>query len=201
MNNILILYPKPFRCNAKFERKVSKIIANIPSFKVTYQSDDNNLISSYFSKEYSEVKLVCDSKWDKLSITHAIVFDDGREFTKEIDLIKSTGIPVRLIKIKITRVVNIKKDVEYKNIKSTEEYEYIGRGSYWGNPYSMYESGETRDGVIHKYQYDFDRDLFPNKKKSEVYKLAGKKLGCFCKPESCHGDIIANFLNSYDDNK
>ncbi|MCG6418638.1 DUF4326 domain-containing protein [Vibrio fluvialis] len=29
----------------------------------------------------------------------------------------------------------------------------------------------------------------------------GKRLGCFCKPDDCHGDIIAEFLNSYDDGK
>ncbi|WP_219821312.1 DUF4326 domain-containing protein [Methylobacter tundripaludum] len=29
---------------------------------------------------------------------------------------------------------------------------------------------------------------------TELYKLAGKKLGCFCKPEDCHGDILASRL-------
>ncbi|MEP0357399.1 DUF4326 domain-containing protein [Paraglaciecola sp.] len=37
--------------------------------------------------------------------------------------------------------------------------------------------------------------------KAEVYKLAGKRLGCFCKPSACHGDVLADFLNSWDDGK
>ena len=86
-------------------------------------------------------------------------------------------------------------------MKGTLNYEYIGRGSYWGNPYSMYEEGEDREEVIRKYKYDFDFEKFPNKEKSEVYKLAGKRLGCFCKPTPCHGDVLADFLNAWDDGK
>ena len=39
------------------------------------------------------------------------------------------------------------------------------------------------------------------KEKSEVYKLSGKRLGCFCKPMECHGDVLADYLNSWDDGK
>ena len=69
----------------------------------------------------------------------------------------------------------------------------------WGNPYSMFEEGDSREEVIRKYQYDFERDLFPNKKKSEVVKLLGKRLGCYCAPAACHGDVLANYLNQLDD--
>jgi hypothetical protein len=34
---------------------------------------------------------------------------------------------------------------------------------------------------------------------SRVHELAGKRLGCFCKPALCHGDVLADYLNSYDD--
>jgi len=33
---------------------------------------------------------------------------------------------------------------------------------------------------------------------AEVYKLAGKRLGCFCKPSAFHGDVLADFLNCWD---
>ena len=65
----------------------------------------------------------------------------------------------------------------------------------------MHDEGESREEVIRKYKYDFDFDKFTNKKKDEVYKLAGKRLGCFCKPQACHGDVLADFLNSWDDGK
>jgi len=58
-----------------------------------------------------------------------------------------------------------------------------------------------REHVINQFRYDFDTDSFPNKKKSEVHKIAGKRLACFCKPNACHGDVLADYLNSYDDGK
>ena len=30
----------------------------------------------------------------------------------------------------------------------------------------------------------------------ELEKLRGKNLGCWCKPEGCHGDIILSFLEN-----
>ena len=65
----------------------------------------------------------------------------------------------------------------------------------------MYEGEDDREEVIRKYKYDFDYEKFPNKAKSEVCKLAGKRLGCFCKPQACHGDVLVDFLNSWDDGK
>jgi hypothetical protein len=195
MNNILILYPKEFKSKDKFERKVSRITKNINDYSISYLDDYNDFISSYFDQ--LKTQKITNNEFD--TITHVIIFDDGEEFKEETNFFKSKNIPLRLIKILITRVINIKTNTKYD--KDNSEYEYIGRGSYWGNPHSMYENGDTREEVIRKFEYDFDRDMFINKKKSEVYKLAGKRLGCFCKPSSCHGDILANFLNSQDDGK
>lgn len=195
MNNILILYPKEFNSKDKFERKVSRITKNINDYTISYLEDYNNFITSHFVQNKTE-KITNN---DFGTITHVIIFDDGEEFKEETSFFKSKNIPLRLIKILITRVINIKTNTQYD--KDNSEYEYIGRGSYWGNPHSMFENGDTREEVIRKFEYDFDRDMFINKKKDEVYKLAGKRLGCFCKPSSCHGDVLANFLNSQDDGK
>lgn len=199
--NLLILYPKEFNCFSKFARKTSNIICEKHVDRVIYPEDKNRLISDFFKENISNPELLKKKEWFDCNITHAIIFDDGEEFKKETNKIQKLDIPLRIIKISITRVVNIKKDTQYKNIKSTSEYEYIGRGSYWGNPYSMFEAGDDREEVIRKYKYDFDHEMFPNKEKSQVYKLAGKRLGCFCKPQTCHGDILAEYLNSYDDGK
>lgn len=201
MKNLLILYPIGFKCQSKFDRKVSKITSNMKEFSVVFPDDVNNFITDYFSILFPDIILIRNADWKGIEISNAIVFDDGEEFTEELEYIKSIGAPLRLIEISITRVVNIQKETIYKTVKSTPSYEYIGRGSYWGNPYSMYEAGEDRDEVIRKYKYDFDYEKFPNKNKSEVYKLTGKRLGCFCKPESCHGDILADYLNGFDDGK
>ncbi len=201
MKTIIILYPESFNCYGKFSRKVSKILQNIENYSIIYPSDANGFIGRFFSENMPTVSLAEDAKWREKQITHGIIFDDGEEFISETEYLKNKEVALRLIKIKITRVINIKTDSQYKNIRSTPDYEYIGRGAYWGNPYSMYEDGDDRDEVIRKFKYDFDYDKFPNKDKSELYKLAGKKLGCFCKPKDCHGDILAGFLNSWDDGK
>lgn len=197
MKNILILYPNEFNCQSKFDRKVSNIVQNLEHYTLCYINDYNGLIQNY-----SSIYQVENYKINNLdnSITHAIIFDDGKEFDKEVNLIDSLKIIRRVIKIQITRVINIKDNHQYN--QNSEKYEYIGRGSYWGNPYAIFDNdGDNREDVIRKFKYDFDTDLFLNKKKSEVYRLAGKTLGCFCKPQSCHGDVLADYLNSYDDGK
>lgn len=201
MKNILILYPDLFNCFSKFERKVKNITGDIEEFNISYLRDSNKLVSEYVNTANNICIAEEVMRIDNSGLTHAIIFDDGESFNAEIEIIRSLKIPLRIIKVMVTRVINIKKEVEFKGIKSTPNYEYIGRGSYWGNPYSMFEDGDDRDEVIRKYKYDFDFEKFPNKEKSEVFKLVGKKLGCFCKPATCHGDVLANFLNEYDDGK
>ncbi len=197
--NLLILYPSLFLSFSKFERKLENILSEKVPEKICYCSDSNGFIERYIENHLAGVTKERISDFSFEQVTHVVIFDDGEEFVEELADLKLRGVVVRRIKINITRVINIKKDAKYKGLTSNENYEYIGRGSYWGNPYSMYEDGDDRDEVIRKFKYDFDFEKFPNKDKSEVYKLAGKRLGCFCKPEACHGDVLADFLNSWDD--
>jgi hypothetical protein len=201
MASVLILYPKAFNCYSKFSRKVKKITSSFGEVTFVYPDDPNGFIQKFCDE--NPVQIIGSNLADLASnnATHAIVFDDGEEFAEETKELRSSGNPLRLIKIAITRVVNIKTELKYQAEKSTQSYEYIGRGSYWGNPYSMYEEGDGREEVIRKYKYDFDFEKFPNKEKPEVHKLTGKRLGCFCKPQACHGDVLADYLNSWDDGK
>lgn len=77
-----------------------------------------------------------------------------------------------------TKVVNLHK----------EPYDiYIGRPSVWGNPYVIGRDG-TREEVISKYQ----EYILSNKElMAQVSSLSGQRLGCFCKPAPCHGDVLA----------
>ncbi|MCW7551611.1 DUF4326 domain-containing protein [Endozoicomonas gorgoniicola] len=201
MNHVLILYPELFKCFPKFERKVLRILSNLQSYSIVTICDHHGFIKKTNEEHLNNVDLIETHDWQSHSITHAIVFDDGEEFTEEVKVLNEEKIPLRKVKIAITRVVNIKQDKKYNGTNSTVDYEYIGRGSKWGNPHSMYEDGDDRDEVIRKFKYDFDFDKFPHLKKEEVYSLTGKRLGCFCKPASCHGDVLADYLNSWDDGK
>jgi hypothetical protein len=67
----------------------------------------------------------------------------------------------------------------------------------WGNPYSHLEQSaaewkvDTREEAIEKYRaYILSRpDLLERLKE-----LKGKRLGCWCSPQSCHGEILLELL-------
>lgn len=71
---------------------------------------------------------------------------------------------------------------------------YIGRPSVWGNPFVIGLDG-NREEVIEKYKNYFLSQ--PKLVKQAIHTLRGKKLGCFCHPKRCHGDVIAETVNSY----
>ncbi len=77
---------------------------------------------------------------------------------------------------------------------------YIGRQTdghdgYFGNPFVIGRDGNRRK-VLKLYREYFLKRLRTDKKFAErVDELRGKRLGCFCAPEQCHGDIIADYAN------
>ncbi|CAF2527720.1 unnamed protein product [Rotaria sp. Silwood2] len=69
---------------------------------------------------------------------------------------------------------------------------YIGRPSDWGNPFVIGRDGDRAD-VIRKYRSWIMRqpDLLARAKKE----LRGRRIACWCKPEACHGDILAEIAD------
>lgn len=201
--NIFIFYPEIFKVKSKFFRKLNNIFSKVLKCNIYFFHDRNHYIKKFFDQYDIAENLIEIENISDFEITHAIIFDDGDELAVDVyNYLKNNNITTRLIKIKITKVLNIDVDLKYKAIKSNAEYEYIGRGSNWGNPYAMTSySNEDREKVINLFKYDFEKDILLKVKKQEVYKLLGKKLGCFCKPFACHGDILADYLNSWDDGK
>jgi len=97
-----------------------------------------------------------------------------------------------------TKVVNLRK----------EPYDvYIGRAGrgqdgYFGNPCAIgqkcpvcsevHKDGGSTIPCFKHYFYNrirTDKDFL-----RRVRTLKGKTLGCFCKPNPCHGDVIAGFF-------
>jgi hypothetical protein len=189
---VFIAYPHDFLCYDKFERKITKILSNIQEFSLTYIDDYHGFINKKLGSDnrvHDVIAISSDTK--KLeNINYAIIFNDNESFKSIIPIIQSKNIPTRLIETQITKVINVDKKESYDI--------YIGRGSNWGNPYAIGFDGNDRDEVIRKYKYDFDRD-FLRGSKDQLLSLKGKILGCHCKPFSCHGDVLANYLNSLDD--
>lgn len=91
-----------------------------------------------------------------------------------------------------TKVVNLYK----------EHYDvYIGRAGkgqdgYFGNPIRL-QKGQSRGETIAAYkQYFYARLASDTEFKQRIHELKGKRLGCFCKPNACHGDVIVEYLNT-----
>lgn len=94
---------------------------------------------------------------------------------------------------------------------SNEDYDvYIGRGncpktglpSKWGNPYSH------KEGTLAEFKTDTRKEAIDNYDKyllgnDELMKslpeLKHKKIGCWCFPSSCHGDILKKYVDRLED--
>ncbi len=85
------------------------------------------------------------------------------------------------------RVVHCKK----------EPYDvYIGRPSKWGNPFS-HKDGTKAEYVVSTRKEAVDRyeeHLRQGELLNDIHELEGKVLGCWCKPQACHGDVIVRLL-------
>lgn len=90
------------------------------------------------------------------------------------------------------------------NLARREAYDvYIGRAGkgydgYFGNPFRPCDGwSEPREACIDKYRAWFAKRLNSDPEfRRRVLELSGKRLGCFCKPQACHGDVIAAWIDS-----
>ena len=115
-----------------------------------------------------------------------------------------------------TQVVNVKVKYirpKYKNLKewiSDPQNVYIGRkgvvfidnerypkkDSLWCNPYKITKDNNRKD-VLEKYETYIRKKIKDENLYEELEKLRSKRLGCWCHPESCHGDILLRILNEF----
>ena len=95
-----------------------------------------------------------------------------------------------------TRVINCKGGHENYDV-------YIGNRirfhpekypqSKWGNPYARYLKKYGRDRVIEMYrEYIMNK---PELLKLIPIELKNKTLGCWCKPDACHGDVLVELAD------
>lgn len=81
-----------------------------------------------------------------------------------------------------TRVVNIRK----------EPYDvYIGRPGKWGNPFLIGIDGNREEVVALYKTWILGEGIY---KLKDLHELDGKRLGCYCAPLPCHGDVLIELL-------
>jgi len=67
--------------------------------------------------------------------------------------------------------------------------------SPFANPYKIGKDG-TREEVLTKYKEYICLKLETNDGlKKELLSMRGKKWGCWCHPDKCHGDVLLEILN------
>ncbi len=87
-----------------------------------------------------------------------------------------------------------------------EEFDvYIGRevpehdlaGSKWGNPFVMADDSDAeRERAIADYRAWI---IEQPELMASLDELRGKRLGCWCAPKGCHGDVLAELADSLGD--
>ena len=68
---------------------------------------------------------------------------------------------------------------------------YPKEDSIWANPFKTGRDG-TREQVLEKYRDYIIKKVERNE--LDLNQLQGKVLGCWCKPNKCHGDILNELL-------
>lgn len=85
---------------------------------------------------------------------------------------------------------------------------YVGRPSPLGNPWAIGRDG-TREEVIANYKdwlhHTMEYAPQDNVVRKEMYRLwdmaianEGLVIVCWCKPQDCHGDVIADWIRAED---
>ena len=96
----------------------------------------------------------------------------------------------------LTVVANINKDGDTNLVNWAKQqgvYVFVGRSQFdlgWGNPFGEEDGGREIACDAH-VRYFKDKISLHDK----IEKLKGKVLGCYCYPERCHGDYLADLAN------
>jgi hypothetical protein len=198
--SLLIAFSKGFGFRHLFAKKISALLANFTADEITVAQDENSIAQDFFNSKGSNVKLINlgktrnEVKRSIAQFSHVVIFWDGDDLTDAVFFSKLLGKNLRIIPVQLAKVRNKDKEERFDV--------YIGRGTPWGNPFpiGLGGTGDSREVVIEKFRtYFFEQIVTDSEKHKALLSLRGYRLGCHCKPLACHGDIIATYLNSYED--
>lgn len=119
----------------------------------------------------------------------------------------------------MTKTQNVKVEYIRPNYQNLKEWMddpnnvYIGRkgvvfidgerfpknDSIWCNPYKITKEN-TREQVLILYETYIRNKIKLENLEKKLLELKGKNLGCWCKPESCHGDILVKLIDELNKN-
>lgn len=195
MNIIVVAISKDVRSKDAIYSRLDKSLSAMNEYELVAVNDTEQFLKSYGEERGTQVSFKnCTSRIAAKQIaskaTHLIAFWSGLDLTDLIFFAVQRKVPTKLIPFLVTTVAN--KD-------TGQAFDvYIGRGTPLGNPFAI-EHGTDADRahVIRRYREYFFKDIITKPDmKNYIESLRGLRLGCHCKPFPCHGDVIAEYLNS-----
>jgi len=193
---ILIACSSRFKNNAFFKRKLNSLTKNTEGATAISVNDVNGFIDKYSSIKVIDKLMYKDMRSESIKKVlqesdKVIIFWDGSDLVEFVYNAVLQKKDLRIVPVETTKVVNRDKGEKFDV--------YIGRGTPWGNPFALGESG-SREEVIEKFkEYFIENILGDDQMRKGLLTLKGLTLGCHCKPLPCHGDVIADYLNSLDE--
>jgi hypothetical protein len=99
---------------------------------------------------------------------------------------------------KKTTVVNVQQGDDYDVYIGREVKDWGLAGSKWGNPFLMRdESDAERARAIAEFR-EYITNGDGQHLLDDLHELKGKRLGCWCAPKDCHGHVLAELVESLD---
>ncbi|KKL13610.1 hypothetical protein LCGC14_2524010 [marine sediment metagenome] len=84
------------------------------------------------------------------------------------------------------------------NLRTSAYDVYIGRPGKWGNPFvigAMHQDHVlTRETCIAAFEDWLRHSDKGVALQADLGELRGKRLGCYCKPQACHGDVLVELI-------
>jgi hypothetical protein len=86
-----------------------------------------------------------------------------------------------------------------KGIVFVDKERFPKKDSKFCNPFKVGKDGTLEEVVVKFEKYMRKKIEDGEIKVSELLSLKGKRLGCWCKPNLCHGDILLKLIEEYDE--
>lgn len=174
---------------------------------LSYDTDENDL-GSYFHDNcgnVSRVRIIYDRQTRQSRGFGFVYFNTSESYESALNL-KSCQLHGRDLRIspgdskdsKSTNSVQMATQAgpgktTVVHCKKSKYDVYIGRPSDWGNPFVIGKNGDRAD-VIRKYRQWIMRE--PELIARAKTELRGQRIACWCKPEDCHGDVLAELADA-----
>jgi len=92
-----------------------------------------------------------------------------------------------------------RKGIVFITMEDGKKERFPKNDSVFCNPFKVGKDG-TLEEVVVKFENYMREKLEKNEDNivEELKKLKGKNLGCWCKPNKCHGDRLLELIEEYD---